>query len=209
MSTLSIIAIKGNHLNHVAELFAPFRYVDLNNDKQFDFIEKASTYLNLNYFNYTKRDIALRGLWLNNDWTIILDPETVDTVSENPLSLLSRSLDSEVLTFIIQTNSGSYGFSKYQKTKQRAFMVSDGEVIEEFGEPLTEEKDLNINENIFTDDILKLADKFGIDLQGSSTKTFVIKELGYTEELKKELEPFRKAPAKQLEAKAKSWWKFW
>ena len=46
------------------------------------------------------------------------------------------------------------------------------------GSPLTEEQGLNINQNIFTDDIFELANKLGIDVEAKNIdNTFVVKEL--------------------------------
>ena len=177
----SIIGIKGNHLNRLNEIFETFNYIDLNNDKRFDSLDELENYLFKNYFDYANRKIALRGIWTDNDWTIICDPEMVDS-TDNAMESLSQKLNSEVLTFFIHSASGSFGFAKYKQIKERNFFSTDGIVAVNIGTPLKEEQDLNINERIFTDDILKLANKLGIDLDAKKTKaTFLVKELSYTD----------------------------
>jgi hypothetical protein len=59
---------------------------------------------------------------------------------------------------------------------------------------------------------LLLADKFGIDMEGKRTKTtFLVKELGYNDEMIKELERFKQPKTKtQTSVKTdKPWWKIW
>jgi hypothetical protein len=207
--TNSIIVIKGNYLNKVANIFECFKYNDLDQDKTFDNAMKFNEYLFDNYFEFANREIALRGIWFDNGWTIICDPEMVDTVDDEALLKLSKKLQSDVLTFIIQTTSGSFGFAKFNKTKDRYFFSTDGEVSDNIGLPSTEEQGLNLNEKVFVDDILKLANNFGIDLEGKSSKSFIVKQLGYNDEMKKELEQFKQAQTNQTTDTKKPWWKIW
>src|SRR5690606_26817219 len=207
--TNSIIVIKGNHLHKVADIFECFKYNDLDQDKTFDNAEKFNEYLFDSYFEFANREIALRGIWFDNGWTIISDPEMVDTVDDESLLRLSNKLNSEVQTFIIQTTSGSFGFAKYDKIKQRHFFSTDGEVTDNFGSPLTEEQGLNLNEKVFVDDILKLANNYGIDLGGKSVKSFIVKQLGYSDEMKMELEQFRQVQTNHNTDTKKPWWKIW
>lgn len=207
--TNSIIIIRGNHLDKVSEIFECFKYNDLDQDRAFENVDKFNEYLFDNYFEFANREIALRGLWVDNGWTIISDPEMVDTVDDEALLRLSNKLNSEVQTFIIQTTSGSFGFAKYDKIKQRHFFSTDAEIIDNFGSPLTEEQGLNLNEKVFVDDILKLANNFGIDLEGKSGNSFIVKQLGYNDEMKKELEQFKQAQTNQTTDTKKPWWKIW
>ena len=138
--TNSIIAIKGNHFDRVANIFECFRYNDLDKDKAFDNADKFNDFLFDNYFEFANREIALRGIWFDNGWTIISDPEMVDTVDEEALLKLSNTLESDVLTFIIQTTSSSFSFAKFNKTMERHFFSTDGEISDNIGSPLKEEQ---------------------------------------------------------------------
>ena len=208
--TNSIIAIKGNHLVKLESVFESFNYIDNNNDKRFDSWEKTATYLFDNYSEFSNKGIAIRGIWFNNGWTIICDPELVDSTDDKAIEILSRKLNTEVLTFLIQTTSGSFGFAKYNKTKQRRFFAIEGQITENFGAPLMEELGLNINDKVFGEDILLLAIKLGIDLEVKNTKTtFIVKELGYNEEMKKQLEQFAQKSSEKKANNQKPWWKFW
>lgn len=191
-STMSITAIKGNHLDKSSAIFATFKYIDLKADRSFSTIDSCSSFLIDNYMAYTKKDIAIRGLWYFNGWTIIYDPEMVDFLDDTALISISKNLNTDVLTFVIQKTSDTYGFAKYNQKKLRTFFATGSEVTENSGTPLTEEEGLNINKGIFVDDIITLADKFGIDLSTKKTTgPFVAKKLGYNDELKKDLEKFK------------------
>ncbi|HTJ48745.1 MAG TPA: hypothetical protein VL443_04760 [Cyclobacteriaceae bacterium] len=206
--TNSFIAIKGNFFDRSDEIFNIFKYVDTKQDKQFDDWQTFNDYLFDNYFDFANRELAIRGMWTNNGWTIINDPEMVDTVEEEALLQLSRTLNTDIVTFMIQTTSNSFGFTIYNDTIKRHFFVSDGEVTDNLFAPIEQEKDLNINEDIFSDDILKLASKLGVDLEGKNRLTYTVKQLAYNEEMKNELEQFRQQQG-QTTISEKPWWKFW
>jgi hypothetical protein len=181
MLSISIIAIKGNQLDKANEIFNALSYADLRHDRRFTSLDSCMEFLDENYFDYTKKNTAIRGLWVNNGWTIILDPEMVDATNDTAIETLSEKLNTEVLTFLIQSTSGSFSFAKYNPIRQRYFFVTDGQMTKDSGTPLLEEKGLNINKNIFSDDILNLAGKFGINTKAENVDTFVVKELQYKE----------------------------
>lgn len=216
----SLIAIRGNHLENTTKIFGAFGYVDRYNDKQYDKWELTADYLFKNYFDLSSKSIVVRGVWIHNGWTIICDPEMVDTIEDEKICQLSKDLETPILTFMVQSNSGSFWFAKYNKVKQRHLFVVGGLVAENIGEPLPEEEGLNINENIFIDDIIRLANNLGIDFEVSNTQTtFTIKELGYSEQLQDELdqviEPLKlnkkevsNSQNDKVKKKKKPWWKF-
>lgn len=206
--TNSFIAIKGNHLDRADEIFSLFKYIDTKQDKQFDNWQTYNAYLFDNYFNFANNEVSIRGIWTDNGWTIIHDPEIVDTIEEEALLQLSRILNTDIVTFIIQTTLNSFGFTVYNDTIKRNFFVSDSEIINNLYEPLEQENGLNINENIFSDDILKLAKKLGIDLEVKTKRTYTVKQLTYSNEMENELEHFRQQQS-QIDTNKKPWWKLW
>ena len=205
--TNSFIAIKGDFSEKIDEIFNIFKYEDTKKDKLFNDWQSFNDYLFENYFELANTEIAIRGIWTDNGWTIINDPEMIDTVEEEVLLQLSRILNTDIVTFIIQTTSNSFGFTVYNDTIKRLFFVSDGEITDNLYYPLEQENGLNINEKIFSDDILKLADKLGIDLEGKSNRTYTVKQLAYSEEMKNELEHFKQQ--QETSSTNKPWWKFW
>jgi hypothetical protein len=206
--TNSFIAIKGDFFDKADEIFKTFKYIDSAQDKQFDDWEEFNDYLYDHYFELANQEIAIRGIWTDNGWTIINDPEMVDTVDEEALIQLSRILDTDVITFLIQTTSNSFGFTLYHDVIKRHFFVSEGVVTDNLNSPLEEEKGLNINEHIFSDDILNLAGKLGIDLEGRSKLTYTVKQLAYNEEMKSDLKQFMQKKQETI-VNNKPWWKFW
>jgi hypothetical protein len=208
--TNSIIAIKGNHLDKATSVFETFNYVDKENDKQFDSWDKAASYLFDNYFEFANKEISIRGIWFNNGWTVICDPEMVDSIDDKIMEALSQKFNSDVFSFLIQTTSGTFGFAKYSPAKQRHFFSSDGQVTDDQGTPLVEESGLNFNNNIFVDDITKLAGKLGVDMNPEKTKAnFIVKELGYNETMKQQLAQFSQKPKTTNSDTQKPWWKIW
>ncbi len=149
--------------------------------------------------------MAIWGIYLSNGFTIINDPESVNTLDEEALLKLSAKLDAVVYTFIIQTTSASFGFAKYETTKQRNFFYSDNEEIENFGTPLKEENGLNFNQSVFIDDILNVAANLGIDLEGNNANSFAVKHFAYNDEMKQKLAPFKQP----IQLYKKPWWKIW
>lgn len=206
--TNSFIAIKGNFFDRASEIFAAFKYIDSKQDKEFDNWQTFNDFLFDNYFELANKELAIRGIWTDNGWTVINDPEMVDTVDEMTLLQLSRTLNTDIITFIIQTTSNSFGFTVYNNTIKRHFFVSDGEITDNLYDPLPQENGLNINENIFSDDILNLAEKLGIGLEGKSKRTYTVKQLAYSDEMKSELEQFRQQQS-QVNTNKKPWWKIW
>lgn len=204
----SFIAIKGNHFDKADDIFSVFKYIDTKQDKQFDDWQTFKDYLFDNYFEFAKNEVAIRGIWTDKSWTVIHDPEMADTVDELALLQLSRVLNTYIITFVIQTTSNSFGFTVYNDTIKRHFFVLDGEITDNLYKPLEQEYGLNINENIFSDDILNLAEKFGIDLEGKSKLIYTVKQLAYSDEMKSELEQFKQQQGQTTKSE-KPWWKFW
>ena len=85
--TYNIIAIRGNHLDEISSVFECFKYTDLAKDETFDNSIDYNNYLFDNYLEFANREIALRGIWFENDWTIISDPEMTDLFKEEALLL--------------------------------------------------------------------------------------------------------------------------
>jgi hypothetical protein len=188
----SIIAIKGEYLNRSDEIFRIFNYIDNKKDQTFYNWDQASEYLFTNYIEFANKEIALRGIWIDKGWTLVCDPELVDPTEEDKLIVLSKLLNTEVWTFLIQTTSASYSFAKYDLAKKRSFFVSKGKVVDNTGNPLAQEKGYNINENFCVGEISSIGKSLGININPDSRLDYVVKELGYDDELKGQLANFLK-----------------
>src|ERR1041384_7368530 len=105
--TCSFIAIRGNYTSRAAEIFGAFKYNDTGQDKEFTDWDTFNDFLADNYIEFADKAIAIRGIWANNGWTIINDPELVDATDENALLALTQQLKTDVLSFIIQTTSNT------------------------------------------------------------------------------------------------------
>lgn len=142
----AIIAIKGNHLDHLEKVAAILNYFDGVDDQEV--LEELSATAKY-----------------ENGWTLIGDEEMVYVVEDDLIGELSQELDTAVYTFTVQTASASYGFSYFQGDKNRVFLVEDGEIITDEGESIPIEKDQKISEYIGEEDIVAITGKLGISLE--------------------------------------------
>jgi hypothetical protein len=203
----TFIAIKGTHVERAKEIFGIFNYIDNGNDKIFADWSKASRFLLENYFEYANKDISLRGIWVDNGWTIICDPEMVDITNDDKLEKLSEMLRSEVWTFLIQSTSGTYAFAKFNPLKVRSFFASDGKVI---GDSDPASNPFKNPRRLTPDDIFLVAKKLGITLDASELRTnFVVKAMPYDETIKEMLARFKETPAGKKFLEKKPWWRLW
>jgi hypothetical protein len=86
--------------------------------------------------------------------------------------------------------------------------ISDGQVFENNGSPLNEEKGVGKNENTSAHDIIVLGENLGINIEPKDGNTFIVKELAYNEQMKAQLEPFKQR-AESKTKEEKPWWKVW
>lgn len=206
--TYSIIVIKGNMLMKIEDIFKEFNYFDLAKDKHFTNWEEFMKVMDKDDLVLSKKQIGVRGIWFDHAYTIIFDPSLLDSMEEKVLSTISTKLNTELYTFIIQTTSGVYGFTKYDKVITRKFECIAGKIHTNLGSALEEEENLNFNSSIFVDDILNLARKLNIDVDGTKTTDLIIKQISYSENSKELYEGYRVETPKVKENK-KPWWKFW
>lgn len=205
--TSSFIAIKGNFLEQAEEIFTVFNYIDTDEDRQFVDWDHFNHYLLNNYATLECSGTIVRGIWTDNQWTIINDPEMVDATDKNALEKLSQKLNTEVYTFILQTGSKSFGFAAYQQTLKRNLLVSLGLVVENLHPPLEQEKEMDVSKGIFADDILNLAERMGINLKGKGLRLYTAKHLTYTQQMRNELDSLIQQQA--IHKDKRYWWKFW
>lgn len=206
--SIGVIAIRGNHLDKADKLFSTLDYIDNNESKTYSTWAEAREFLDGNYFEYANKDIALRGIWEDNGWTIIYDPEMVDLLESEKLESISKITTADIWTILIQTTSGSFSFSKFAPSRMRHFFAVDGQIAESEGTPLPEEKGLNINENIFADDLEALAKTIGFKIQPDTKGNYIVKHLHYSNQMREELAQFKQQP-KTKPTENKPWWKVW
>ena len=123
---------------------------------------------------------------------------------EDAIIEISKLLNATIIYFVLESVSGSYGFAKYNPTKQRSFFFSDGHIMEEFGSPLKEEHGLNINEHISEEDFLQVAENFGIDFEAEKVSKFIVKELK-DKQIQNPIQYLKNQKTKEI----KPWWKLW
>ena len=132
----------------------------------------------------------------------------VDLLESEKIKTISKTINADIWTILIQTTSGSFSFSKFAPNRQRHSLVVDGQIAENERTPLPEEKGLNINEKIFGDDLEYLAKTLGFQIQPETTGDYIVKYLSYNDQMKEQLAQFKQTTnAKTTENKP--WWKVW
>lgn len=208
--TTGLIAIKGQHSDKLAEIFNFFKLVDTYSDKTLTNWNEAIQVIDDEYMNPNDNS-QRRVVWFDNGWTIIEDLSLILCTDEETLTKISQHFSTPVFSLATQGTSGCYGFWYFDKQKLRSFFYNDGQVTDNFGTPLSQEADFNINDNAFYDDIHGVAKQFGIDLTNAENlKSFIVKQLDNSEELNNEIEEANKNYHQvDNNAKSKPWWKFW
>ena len=137
-----IIAIKENQLENIVQISEILNYFE--DEKFLDEISDTTEF--------------------KNGWTIITDEEMLLVSEDDLLQELSNELNTEVFSLTIQSTSATYGFCYFNNGNSRIFLAQDGNILENSGEPIFQGKDLNIDENISENEILRIAEKLGIDV---------------------------------------------
>lgn len=208
--TTGLIAIKGQYSDKLPEIFNLFKLVDTNADKILNNWNAANELIDDEYMS-RDGNLQRRVAWLDNGWTIIEDFSLILCTDEESLTKISQHFSTPVFSLATQGTSGCYGFWYFDKEKLRSFFNNNGEVTDNFGTPLEQEADLNINENASYGDIHGVAKKFGIDFTNAENLDgFIVKQLDNSEELNNEIEKATKSynPVDNS-TKSKPWWKFW
>jgi hypothetical protein len=138
------------------------------------------------------------------DWTVVLDPELLMAADADACARLSERFRAPVFAMICQGTSGTYAFSWHDADRRRRFWVSDGEVIEDDGDPIPEEDGINLA-GLFEDDVLLIMERVGLRYtELESASGFDIWALDESH-----LVPATPQPAMPPQMNAKPWWKVW
>lgn len=206
--SIGFIAIKGNQLSKLAELFSRFQLIDTNKDLHLNSWAEAGKVIEQEYLepnDYSQR----RVVWLHNNWTIIEDHSLLLCTDTEALQQNAQEGGLCIYSFLSQSTSNSHGFWSFNPNLERAFFIEDGEIVENTGAPLPQEAGLNINEDLYYDDIIELAASLGIDYYAAEQlKQFTVKQLLNNAELNALIEQTKNEQKTNQVAK-KPWWKFW
>jgi hypothetical protein len=204
------LAIKGQHSDKLSEIFSFFKLVDTGKDKTLKYWDEAIALIDEEYMNPDENS-QRRVVWFDNGWTIIEDLSLILCTDEESLTKISQHFSTPVFSLATQGTSNCFAFWYFDKLKLRSFFNNGGEVTDNFGTPLSQEADFNINENAFYDDMHGVAKKFGIDwTNAGNLKSFIVKHLDNSEELNSEIEQaIKNNPRSDNNKQSKPWWKFW
>jgi hypothetical protein len=216
-------ALRGHYLDCTSEVFTFFKLIDTGNDGHVTSWDEVVKIVNASFFSQNG-DTQKRAVWFDNGWTIFEDIFLILPIDEEALTKLSRHFSTPVFSLVTQGTSSCYGFWYFDQQKIRSFFNTDGEVTDDFGEPLLQEEGCNISSRAFYDDVHGVAVKFGIDWEKAYRHhSFVIKHLRNSEELNQEIEEALKKSLENAQTGSadeganpstslllgKPWWKFW
>ena len=123
-----------------------------------------------------------------------------------PCTELATRLSQPVFGAVCEGTSATYGFSYFNPDRQRSFLVSDSEVLEDSGTPLEAEAGITISD-LFEDDVLLIMQRVGVDyLSLERLSGFLVVELDESH-LTAATPPPVLPPA--APAPRKPWWKLW
>jgi hypothetical protein len=199
--------IEGNHLPDLDEALESFDYHNTGNDRVVAQWDEAASYLS-NWM--LTRSRVLKVACFHQGWTVIFDPEMVMASDADACQALSTTAQARVFGMICEGTSNTYAFSLFDGKKIRGHFALDGEVFEDFGDPLPEESGLNSDKAYFEDDILVIMQRIGVNYGKviSESTHFVIKELDEGDENPSELPP-QEINQEDPDKPKKPWWQFW
>lgn len=211
MSMISgLIAIKGEHIDQLASIFAHFNLTDTGKEEVLTDWEAAEKLIDDEYMD-PGDELQRRIVWVDNGWTIIEDFSFLLCTDEEALAAVSRALSVPVFSLHTVGTSSCYGFYYFDRVKLRSFFNEDGKVVDDSGTPLPQETGFNFNADTFYDDIHGLACNLGIDLSNASRAgRYLVRYLSYNEALD-DVAPrtLEQLYEQATPAPRKPWWKFW
>jgi hypothetical protein len=150
------------------------------------------------------RTTVHKAVTLCGGWTVVMDPEMLMAVDADACARLSERFRAPVFAMICQGTSGTYAFSWYNAGQRRRFWLSDGEVMEDDGDPIPEEAGIDLR-SLFEDGVLLIMERAGLryaDLESASS--FEVWALDESHLMASKAQP----PAPRQRG-AKPWWKVW
>ncbi|MES2593240.1 MAG: hypothetical protein V4608_15260 [Bacteroidota bacterium] len=204
--TFGQFAIKGNHVNRLAEIFSFFKLIDTGEDQILTNWAETSKILekeNLQYSNTSQQHLV----FIQNGWTVIEDLKMNLCYDTEALQNISSLLNQPVFSCFVQTTSSNHAFYYFDKIKARAYHFNDGIIEESFGSPLEQEKDIDLTDNVSC--VYDLTTKLGLDWESSKyLDKYIFKTLTNSPELQAELDKY-KPEKKEPNKNNRPWWKFW
>lgn len=154
---ISVVSIKGDHLDEVADVFRRCHYVIENS-----FIVPTGDQASRELVWSPDRNRVAKLAYVEEDWTFIVDPEIV-LMSDDVWLEYSQKWNTRVVGWVCEGASGSYGLTIFDSgSKRREVFCGGGEVAVNKGKPLPEELEINWSEAC-EDDVLEIAKRLGAE----------------------------------------------
>jgi hypothetical protein len=154
---ISVVAIRGNHIDKAGELLRLFGYEAKDGPIEVTGWDAAARHLG---------DHSCKAVYFDGERTVIVDPELVLMTEEATCAEVSRSLGSQVCGLVCEGVSGTYGFNLFRDgSKVRGFCSTNGVITEDEGASLPEEAEFEHSRASETSVIETLA-RIGFDYWG-------------------------------------------
>ena len=200
---MSLLMVKGDFSNDLRALFQDFDYTwtgNIERHTSFDAAVHATRYPRPD----RPRNVVHKAVVVESGWTVVLDPELLMWDETEPCSATARRLNTSVFGALCEGTSGNYGFSYYDTDKCRRFLLVDGKVQTNEGQPITAEQGFAL-ERLFEDDVVNIMQRVGVSYESLQRRNefFVV-------ELDESATADALPPTLQTRPSvAKPWWRFW
>lgn len=212
---MSAVCIRGSHISRMSDLLSRLDYRIVGSPLVCTTAAAAATTL----AEPTRhRDVVRKAAYESDGWTWLLDPELVVMTSDDALSDFAREHATDILAWLCEGASGSYGFRLFSPELRRDVLAVDGAAECDTGDRLAEEHDIDWS-YASEDEILELARRLGAPYDYLSTDrnyfVYALDESGAFPVDTHSADP-RESPSHATTADrehsrtaAKPWWKFW
>lgn len=174
------LVIKGNHLERATEIFECIRFSDNNQDIVFDDYEKCSAVLD-KWWDYYENGVTIRGIWFDNGWTIINDPERCDFYRKwDVLDALYDKFHTQIQVFFrhyIDEENRFELLPLYAMTDNWFLSQEENDVYQQpIYAKIAGARPISLNE-IVIEDVLKQTNQFGLGVGAKQSGKYIVKQL--------------------------------
>jgi hypothetical protein len=153
---ISVVCFQGARQEDIEELLGRMEYRLVEPPRQ---AKTTAELQRLLWVNTGSRNRVVKATYSDNGWTYLLDPEMVVMCLGDVLSQYSREKHTRIFAWVCEGASMTYGFRVFDHDSSREFIVQEGSVVADKGQPIIEEMDLDWTRAV--EAIMCLAAKLG------------------------------------------------
>jgi hypothetical protein len=168
---VAVVAIEGNHLADIGEVFKKCKYVVEKSSKV-----KTGKEASREFGRKLDGDRVTKVAYFASGWTFIIDPELV--ISTNDIWLeYSGKWKTRVIGWLIEDTSGTFGLTVFKSGKKEREIISvDGDIKVNEGKALTEEAGMKWKEPTATG-LMDIAKRLGAKYDYPADREYTVFQL--------------------------------